>query len=52
MRLCCLHRTWWRSFKPEHVYDDVDDDDERESHLEVKFFSFITVWYIVSACVL
>ena len=29
--------------------DDEDEDDERESNLEVKFFSFTTFWYIVSA---
>ena len=33
--------------------DDDDDDDEkaRTSNLEVKFFSFITMWYLVSIIV-
>ncbi len=29
--------------------DDIEDVKKRESHLEVKFFSFKTFWYIVSS---
>ena len=48
--LLCFRRTWCKSLKQKK--NELDDDDglekERSSNLEVKFFSFLTFWYIVS----
>jgi hypothetical protein len=42
-----LFRNMRKSKIGEHHQDDADDDEERESNLEVKFFSVKTFWYLV-----
>ena len=47
-------RTWCKSLKQKknEVEDDYGFEKERSSNLEVKFFSFLTFWYIVSAIII